>query len=268
MYVGGGDGTEPNASYTIFCYDPVKNLWTFPVDIQCRYFTMTTLNNKLLTAGGQDRSNKTTNQVLTMNAGHLNNYTKMTTARLGAVAVGHQGMLIITGGNDNQGKKLSSTELFDSNNGQWYTCNDLPKPLNWPKLVILDNVLYLLGGNSIDGDSMAVFTAPLDTLSRHQLKWNIYQDNPRHHPSPIIVNSTHLLIIGGYEEIRNEFVYNSDIYKLNKLNQSWESIGNIPSPRVSLAAVSTADNEIIVVGGRDEKRMNTNTVWIGSFEPQ
>ena len=41
----------------------------------------------------------------------------MITARSVATAAGHQGMLIITGGEDDKYKKLSSTELFDSKNG-------------------------------------------------------------------------------------------------------------------------------------------------------
>ena len=49
-----------------------------------------------------------------MDAGQLKNYTKMITARSLATAIGHQGMLIITGGMDDKGKILSSTELFDS----------------------------------------------------------------------------------------------------------------------------------------------------------
>ena len=81
---------------------------------------MTTLINKLVTVGGMDRSKNTTNKVLIMDAGQLKNYTKMITARSQATAAGHQGMLIITGGVDDKDKTLSSTELFDSNNGHWY----------------------------------------------------------------------------------------------------------------------------------------------------
>ena len=140
---------------------------------------MTTLNNKLLIAGGKDKSGNRTNQILTLDACQLKNYTKMITARSCATAAGHQGILIITGGEDDKNIKLCSAELFDSSNGQWYTCNDLPQPHYMLKSVIVDNILYLLGGSNKDGRvSPAVFTAPLDTLSRHQLKWNTHQDTP------------------------------------------------------------------------------------------
>ena len=265
---GGFVGINPSSS--IKCYDPVNNLWHYPIHTPYYHFAMTVLNNRLLIAGGSDKqSGKITNQILTMDSGRLNKYITMNIARSGAVAAGHQGMLIITGGEDDIGQILSSTELFDGHNGQWYICNDLPQPHTLLKSVIVDNILYLLGGINKGGDSSpAVFTARLDTLSSHQLKWSTTQDTPWHCSAPISVNGTHLLIVGGYKMIENEYTCSSDIYKLNKVTYSWEAIGDIPSARKSSAAVSTADNTVIVIGGMKDKRTCTNTVWIGSCEPQ
>ena len=146
VYLGGGYDTE-RLLHIIYYYDPVSNSWSSPIDTDpSHYFAMTTLNNRLLIAGGQDRYKKKTSQILLMDDGQLRNYTKMITARSGAVAAGYQGMLIITGGVDDKNKIISSTELFDSSNGQWYVCNDLPQPHSWLQSVILDNILYLLGG--------------------------------------------------------------------------------------------------------------------------
>jgi len=272
VYVGGGYETGGRTSYIINCYNPVNNLWTsFPINTPYCHFAMTTLNNNLLIAGGEEKRYKTTNQILTMDDGQLKNYTKMTTARAHATAAGHQGMLIITGGVDDEGKKLSSTELFDTNNKQWHICSDLPQPHFCLQSVIVDNILYLLGGiNKDHKDSPAVFTASLDTLSRHQLKWNTHQDTPWCDSAAVSIQATHLLIVGGHEMIGNDYKYTptSDVYKLNKVSHSWEPIRHIPSARSRPAAVSTADNEIIVIGGWNNKRERTNTVWIGSCEPQ
>ena len=135
--------------------------------------------------------------------------------------------------------------------------------------VIVDNILYLLGGVNKGGSSPAVFTAPLDTLSRHELKWSTNQDTPWCGSAPVSVNGTHLLIVGGSKWVRkSEHTRTSDIYKLNNITHSWEAIGHIPSARSSTAAVSTADNRVIVIGGLNDKREYANTVWIGSCEPQ
>ena len=264
VYVGGGYETGCKASYTINCYDPVNNSWNSTINTPYCHYAMTILNNKLLIAGGKDRNGRRTSQVLIMEIGQLNSYTKMITARSDATATGHQGMLIITGGRDNKSNILSTTELFDSKNGQWYVSNDLPQPYYYLQSVIVDNTLYLLGGVNTDSNSSAVFTAPLDTLSRHQLKWNTHQNTPYCRSAPVSVNGTHLLIVGGSKMTGLDCIRYSDVYKLKKVNQSWEAIGHIPSTRSLSAAVSTADNRVIVIGGKKDKGEITNTVWIGS----
>ena len=273
VYVGGGQEREVGRPYVspscnINCYDPVNKSWRSPINTPHHLFAMTTLNNKLLIAGGRDKSFKISNQILKMDASQLKNYTKMTTARSYATATGHQEMLIITGGGDDEYNILSSTELFDSNNGQWYICSDLPQPHHCLKSVIVNNILYLLGGFNKDRKySTAVFTAPLDTLSRHRLNWKTCQDTPYHRSAPVSVHGTHLLIVGGWKRIGGKDTTTSDIYKFNKVSHSWEAIGHISSARVSAAAVST-DDKVIVIGGWDDKDQSTNTVWIGSHDSQ
>ena len=268
VYVGSGYQWGYRPSYHIHCYDPVNNSWRSSISTPYCDFAMTTLNNKLLIAGGRDKSNIKTNQILTMNAGQLKNYTEMTTARTKATVTGHQGMLIITGGMDDNHNKLSSTELFDSHSGHWYKCSDLPMPHHSLQSVIVDNILYLLGGYKKDSiASPAVFTASLDTLSRHQLNWNTYQDTPCCLSAPVSVHGTLLLIVGGNRRTRDKDTRTSEVYKLNKVSHSWEAIGHILSARSLAAAVSTA-NKVIVIGGVNHKERSTNTVWIGSCEPQ
>ena len=279
VYVGGASEsrhmTKTVPSYTIDCYDPVRNLWGSHIESPYSYFAMTVLNGNLLIAGGKDKDGKKTNQILIVNAGQLKKYTKMLRARTLATAIGHQGMLIITGGVDDMRKALSSTDLFDSVDGQWYSCMDLPQPLFELQSVIVDNILYLLGGykNGLF-PSKAVFTAPMDTLSQHMLIWNAHEDTPWCWPAPMSIHDTHLLIVGGvnqtstYARSKSSDACSSHIYKLYKVSQRWETIGRIPSGIYSSIVVSTADNKIIVVGGWNNKRQITNTVWIGSCEPQ
>ena len=267
--MGGGSENRSKDSYTISKYDPVNNSWHSPIQTPYCLFAMTTLNNNLLIAGGKDK-NVRTNEVFTLDVTQLKSYTKMIIARSLATAVGHQGMLIITGGEDDKGNKISSTELFDSKNEQWFVCSDIPQPHSHLKPAIVDNILFLLGGlneNRSRNPSLAVFTAPLDTLSRYQLKWSTNQDAPVCRSAPVSVNGTHLLIVGGYNKSEANCTPTSDIYKLNKVNHSWEAIGNIPSARRSSAAVGTPDNRVIVIGGVNDQRRVTNTVWIGSCEP-
>ena len=78
VYVGGGTETRAPTkhSYRIDCYDPVSNSWSYPINTPYNYFTLTTLNNKLLTVSGMKQYSKT-NQKLIMNDGQLTVYTEM-----------------------------------------------------------------------------------------------------------------------------------------------------------------------------------------------
>ena len=258
VYIGGGYGSDDR----INIYTLANNSWSpSPINTSFNYFTMTTLNNQLITAGGKDRSNKVTNKIFSLDGDHLKEYTRMITPRCWATATGHQGTLILVGGEDDKYKKLATTELFNCTTGQWYTTTDLPSPHNGIKSVIVNNLLYLLGGTKY---SKKVFSAPLDTLTSHQVKWSSQQDTPFYCSAPVSIQDRHLLIVGGYEG----GVATRDIHIFNKVSHSWEVIGQIPSARDRPAVVSVADNKIVVVGGEDGKLQYTNTLWIGSCEPQ
>ena len=275
VYIGGGVeasvgssfGTE---SYSIHIYSPTNNSWSpSPINSSYCYFAMTTLKNQLITVGGLDKNRKVTKKIFSLDGDHLKEYTRMITPRYYVTAAGHQGTLIITGGEDAQYRTLATTELFNSTTRQWYTTSDLPLPHYRLHSVIVENNLYLLGGyTKANNMSPAVFAAPLDTLSSHKLQWSSQQDTPWCRSAPVSIQGRHLLTVGGEKKTRSGYVHTSDINKFNKVSHSWEVIGQIPSARWSPAAVSIADNKIVVVGGKNDKVHYTNTVWIGSCEPQ
>jgi len=62
-------------------------------------------------------------------------------------------------------------------------------------------------------------------------------------------------------------VHTIDIYRFSKISHSLDVVGQIPSAKSSQAAVSVADNKIVVAGGFDKAYFTTN-VWIGSCDPQ
>ena len=260
VYIGGGYGSPDK----INIYTPANNSWSSsPIDTPFTGFAMTIFDNQLITAGGMDKSNKVTNKILSLDAygDQLKEYTTMITPRYRATAAGYQETLIIVGGKNDHLKTIATTQLFVSTTGKWYNTNDLPSPHHGLQSVILNKVLYLLGG--LQGSTKA-FTGPLDALTSHQLKWSKQQDTLSYHTAPVNIQGRHLLTIGG---IKGDLV-TRDIHLFNKVNHRWEVIGQIPSPRYGSAVVSVADNKIVVVGGKDNKGQKTNTVWIGSFEPQ
>ena len=141
----------------------------------------------------------------------------------------------------------------------------LPSPHFGLQSMIVKNLLYLLGGvDQWNYCSQEVFSAPLDTLSSHQVKWSSQQDAPGYSSVLVSIQGRHLLTVGGCKG----GVCTRDVHMFNKVDHSWEVIGQIPSARSETAAVSVADSKIIVIGGEDDKDQVTNTVWIGSCESQ
>ena len=258
VYIGGGFGSP----YRINIYIPANNSWNpSPINTPYEHFGMTTLNNQLITAGGRDKSNKVTNKIFALDANQLKEFTRMMTPRYWATAAGYQGTLIIIGGKLKLFQTLATTELFDSTTGQWYSTSDLPSPQRGLQSVIVDKVLYLLGGSQTSNE---VFTAPLDALTSHQLRWSRQQDTSWYYTAPVSIQGRLLLKIGG----KKKDITTRDIHMFNKVRHSWEVTGKIPSARSGPAVVSVADSKIVVVGGRDDRGQCTNTVWIGLCEPQ
>ena len=272
IYVGSGYAgpeLEPRkSSHEIYVYNTLRNSWDPPISIDYCWFAMATLNNRLLIIGGKGRDRKVINQIFKMDVtGRLEFYTRMNTARSWTTAITHEKMLLIVGGKDVNGTALSSVELFDSRNEEWYLCmhSNLPSPHYVLSAAIVDNNLYLIGGiNQNNRSSPKVFVASLDSLlARHELRWRAHRDTPYYCSAAVCVDDTHLLLLGGSRNYHHE--YTSDVYKLDQGSESWVKVGNLPFVRNLLAPVVMDDGSIMVIGGTKNKGIPTNTMWKGSY---
>jgi len=126
------------------------------------------------------KNQKFTYKILVLESGQWKDYTEMPTPRCQVTTIR---MLIVMGGCGD--KVLSTTELF---------------------VVKLGNTLYVLSGHAktVHHSPTAVYTAPLDTLSSHQLKWQRLVETPCDNPATVGLNNKYLLAIDG-----------NDIYTLN-----------------------------------------------------
>ena len=269
IYIGGGlEGTSNNDdedSYRVDVYNLTTNQWSSsPITTPYCLFAMTVLDDKLVTAGGATKNDEVVKKVLVLNAGKWEDYSEIPTARFCATAVGYNSMLIVVDGTIKVGDKwvrVSTTELLDTTNGCWYTCNNLPSPHQQLKAAIMNDKLYLLGGVDKDFNlSPQVFVASLDTLSTHQLNWQSAPNTPLCGLAPVVLRNKFLLAVGG--ERQN---LTSEVNIFNPSTGQWKHLTNIPAARSAPAVVGVADN-IIVIGGMTNDYEYSNTVWIGVFE--
>ena len=273
VYVGGGlEGRivfNDQDSYRLDVYNLTTNQWSSsPITTPYCSFAMTVLDDKLVIAGGATKNYEVVKKVLVLNAGQWKDYSEMPTARSCATAVGYHSMLIVVGGQmKEEGKwtRISTTELLDTTNGCWYTCNNLPSPHQQMKAAIMNDKLYLLGGyTSYNKDfkpSPQVFVASLDTLSTHQLIWQSAPNTPWCGSAPVDLNNKFLLTVGG----RQQQSRTSEVYTFNPSTGQWKHLTNIPAARAGTAVVGVADN-ILVIGGTTKEAKSSNTLWIGVLE--
>ena len=270
VYVGGGiEGRSINDyqhSYRLDVYNLTTNQWSpSPITTPYCHFALTVLDDKLVIAGGATKNNEDVEKVLVLNAGQWKDYSEMPTARQSATSVGYHSMLIVVGGGimvEGKWTTLSTTELLDTTNGCWYTCNNLPSPHQQMKAAIMNDKLYLLGGFDKDGKpSPQVLVASLDTLSTHQLNWQSAPNTPWCLSAPVVLYNKFLLTVGGWQQSRT-----SEMCIFNPSTGQWKHLINIPAARNGPAVVGVADNNILVVGGATNEAKDSNTLWIGIFE--
>ena len=274
VYVGGGyegrNNNDKQYSYRLDVYNLTTNQWsTSPITTPYCWFAMTVLDDKLVTAGGATKSNGIVKKLLVLNAGQWKDYSEMPTAKCLATAVGYHSMLIVVGGGikvEGKWATLSTTELLDTTNGCWYTCNNLPSPHQQMTAAIMNDKLYLLGGANKDFElSPQVFVASLDTLSTHQLNWQSTSNTPYYFSAHVVLYNKFLLTVGGRKssELTSQ---TSEVLALNPSTGQWTHLTNIPAGRSSPAAVNM-DDKMIVIGGMTSKNKEySNRVWIGTFE--
>ena len=269
VYVGGGfEGRSNNDhqnSYRLDVYNLTTNQWSpSPITTPYCLFALTVLDDKLVTAGGRTTKYEAVKKVLVLNAGQWKDYSEMPTARLGVTAVGYHSMLIVVGGIamvEGKWTTASTTELLDTTNGCWYTCNNLPSPHQQMKAAIMNDKLYLLGGFDKDHKpSPQVFVASLDTLSTHQLNWQSAPNTPWCGSAPVVLYNKFLLTVGGWQQSST-----SEVCIFNPSTGQWKHLTNIPAARAVLAVVGVADS-ILVIGGVTNENKFSNTIWIGVFE--
>ena len=266
IYVGGGMSDDDD-NYKMNIYHPDTNKWDDAINSPRALFAMTVLMDKMIIVGGVVRgSKKVTNKLLTLQSGQWEDYSQMPTARGLACVVSHQSMMIVMGGADDDNHKLSTTELLDSTTGQWFKCNDLPQPLVHLQSVIVSGLLYVLGGRNANKEfSKAVYAAPLHALSNHQLQWQQLTDTPWEGSTAVSVNNKYLLAVGGKAEHDTLCVLKVEKTGSVITSTSWESIGTLPKVHIGTSTVRLG-NQIIVIGGNDEKDQFHKTVTIGTFQ--
>ena len=232
---------------------------------------MTTLDNKLLLAGGvtDDHSilfTNSTDKVNILVEGVWKHFATMLYPKALLTAVGYKTKLIVVGGMNNLNTQLSDVELLDTITHQWHICNKLPQPHYQLFSTIVGENLYLMGGTA---RKSAVFSAPLKVFTgeHQQLEWHYLPCPPNYGSTPVGLYDKFLLAVGGKRAVSHSLdVHDSlDVYILNTFTNAWEILSTIPAARSRPGVVNVGNHTLLVVGGGSYGKPTSNT-WTGVYQ--
>ena len=281
VYVGGGSTECAKDRKQIFQYDPSKEEWSRLPPSQVIFFAMAQFAGNLITVGGIEGA-------ITGNVYHFKKQSQkweeflkpMPTARFGLSVVTTQSAIVASGGatdfSDDKPVPCATVEVYSSETSQWHAADPLPVPCVVMTSVTIADIWYQLGGADIHGTPVStVLYTPLTALiqkatctspthqSSHTSVWKTLPDTPLKLSTAASL-SGNLLAVGGYND---KIPASPALHVFFPLTNSWVRVttGDLPAPRYAHTAVQLPSNQVLVVGGRDDQRKHTKTVFLGTI---
>ena len=223
--------------------------------------------NNLLTLIGGTNHYISTNQLfsLTGNGRDMRwteKFPSMPTRRWGASAVCTTTALIVVGGTGDENYELKVVEVMNIETLQWSTAADLPEPLWCAPAAVCGDQIYILTTNAMYtcSDSALIQCCRSRATVTAGL-WNRLAAPPVTHPTCVFIDGR-LLTIGGMD---SKLKSTTAIHMYNQTANSWGVISNMRTPRYNCFAAVLPNNELMVVGGGDD-RCSTNAVEFATVE--
>ena len=258
LYVGGGKADDDN-QYIVMTYDISAGKWVTLPPYSTHWFAMTAIDNHLVLVGGVG-SDSSYSKVLGVWRADSKNWTHpypdMTTPRNSCSAVMYKQYLVVAGGWGAAGDTLSSVEIMNTDNKQWYT--GPPTPIGWTcmKTVIVDDMCYIMGGviegvytNKVYSVSLPALVSQLDSDSsaKDTQTWKELPQLPVTRAAPLSISGS-LLAVGGrdkyYRTVSALHLYQPDAGQ-------WVKVADMPTPRYNCTCITISNNKLLVFGGWD-----------------
>ncbi len=174
----------------------------------------------------------------------------------GASAVWN-GQLIGIGGNDAQGRYADVFTLrWNARTNRIVTglLPKLPLPLANHSAAVLDDVLYVFGGESDRGTEKSLYAL---TLKNPATGWQKRADlpGPARAFTALVAQQNALYVLGGRETIAGKTTVFSDGYVYQPKQNSWSSLPDLPTPVAAHEAAAAGSNALLIWGGDDGIRL-------------
>ena len=258
VYIGGENNSfnSHENDHKVMEYDILSGKWSTLPPYRACDFGMVKINNQLVLVGGleQDSRIKLLGAWRAESKEWTHPYPEMPTARSQCSAVMYNKWLVVAGGWSEQGLHLSSVEIMDTINKQWYTGPPTPTAWTSMKTATVGDTCYFMGG-STSGSTNKVYSVSLSTLTSQLLNpksatkrkgqiWKEVSGLQVFESTPLSINGS-LLALGGWKD--DEAVTEIHIYQPE--TGEWVKVGDLPPQHYQCTSVMISDREILVAGG-------------------
>ena len=241
---------RPDGTEQVHAYNSTTDTWSRAPE--CRIlFTPLAIVNGLLTTVGGNNSNKLFSLT---GEGRDRKWTEvfppMAIKRMSVTAVTTGRALIVAGGAGG----LAAVEIMNTDTRQWSRAADLPQPMYTASATVRGDRIYMSDGKSVIMCSLPallqschpkIFEAQPSTPSQQGPVWSTVADLPVERSTLVSIN-TRLLAIGGHDSHKTPA---TAVHLYKPVNNSWQSISHLRTPRDWCFAVVLPNNRIMVVGG-------------------
>ena len=258
VYVGGGNTTSTTNvnDYIVMEYDTLSRKWATLPPYRARFFGMAKINNQLILVGGHEiKRIKSLGAWRAESKKWTHPYPEMPTARSRCSAVTYNEWLVVAGGlidgMSEQKYCLSTVEIMDTINKQWYT--GPPTPVSWysMKTATVGDTCYFMGEYGL---SDKVYSVSLSTLTFQLLNpksatkgkgqiWKEVSGLQVCKSTPLSINGS-LLALGGWKDHAVTAIH---LYQPE--TGEWVKVGDLPPQHYQCTSVMISDREILVAGG-------------------
>ena len=261
------------AYFKVRAYNSTTDTWSRLPDC-CTDTTLAIVNGLLTTVGGKVGGNNSNKLFSLTGEGRDRKWTKvfppMTTKRYVVIAVTTGRALIVAGGAGDRGA-LATVEIMNIDTRQWSTAADLPQPMVSASATVCGDRIYMSVEKSVilcslpallQSCSQKIFEAQPSTPSPQGPVWSTVADLPVKYSTLVSINNR-LLAIGGYD---SDFKPTTAVHLYDPVNNSWQTISHLSTPRRWCFTVVLPNNRIMVVGGltTESWTSKTNTVEFAS----
>ena len=241
----------------VFWYAPQENKWSKLPNTRYFCFSLAVVNDKLTAIGGTVDlydSEASTNVLLSFTFGIFSRQWKellppMPTNRMCAAVGTTSDYLVVAGGEKSINNKLIEVEVMKVDILQWFRASSIPQPLSYPQMTVCNGCCYICADKNVFSCSIDALLKTAQFTSANTLSssvWTRRADIPIRYAPGLATVKGQLLSIGGKN---HQDVPTGGIYKFDPMNESWNFIGQMPTPRSHVLAVSLPSDEVVVVGG-------------------